>query len=326
MTNTELLRFIESRPDNFSIQLKRHHREFFDEIDRLYSYPTFGEKLYRHIHGEDVGKCEVCGQRCRFDGFHRGYRKRCSYKCMNGLKKVPAIEKTCPICGKMFKTDKRHNRVTCSTKCQSVYVASPTLKRKTYNATKNALIKKYGVDHPSKMSNHVQMVKLAKLKKYGNPNYVNPEKAKRTKQQRYGSSLYNNTEKTKETCLKKYGATCVFHSDHCPKAVGIRISKFQRSVYEQTLVKCPDALIEHYLTDANHSVDIYVPSERKIVECYGDYWHCNPKKYNADYYNKMVKKTAQEIWDRDEMRLNQLHSFGYIVEVVWESDWKQPII
>lgn len=210
MTNDELLKFTESNPDNFSIQLKRHHREIFDRIDAQYSYPKFGEKLYHYIYGDQVGKCEVCGNDCQFDGFHKGYRKRCSYSCMNGLKKKPAIVKVCPVCGKTFETDKRHNRITCSINCQNVYIGLESTKQKTQSATRQSLLKKYGVDHPSKMPNHVESVKRAKMKIYGNPNYVNSEKAKQTKLAKYGDATYNNVEKIKETCLKKYGVTCVF--------------------------------------------------------------------------------------------------------------------
>lgn len=322
MTNEELLHFIKDRSDNFSIQLKRHHRELFDAIDQRYNFSKFGEKLYHHIYGDEVGKCEVCGQPCQFDGFHKGYRKRCSYKCMNGLKKVPPIEKTCPICNRVFQTDKRHNRTTCSEKCQQAYMQRSDVRQKTYQSTQRALFKKYGVDHPSKMHTHIASVKSSKLKKYGNPNYVNPEKAKQTKLAKYGDADYNNGEQTKKTCLKKYGTTCVFHSPYCPKAAGRRISKFQRSVYDTILKKHADALLEEYLVDAQKSVDIYIPSQRKIIECFGDYWHMNPTKYDPTFYNKSMKLTAQEIWDRDAQRLDHLRSYGYTVEVIWESDWK----
>lgn len=172
------------------------------------------------------------------------------------------------------------------------------------------------------MHTHIASVKSSKLKKYGNPNYVNPEKAKQTKLAKYGDADYNNGEQTKKTCLKKYGTTCVFHSPHCPKAAGRRISKFQRSVYDTILKKHVDALLEEYLVDAQKSVDIYIPSQRKIIECFGDYWHMNPTKYDPTFYNKSMKLTAQEIWDRDAQRLDHLRSYGYTVEVIWESDWK----
>lgn len=35
---------------------------------------------------------------------------------------------------------------------------------------------------------------------------------------------------------------------------------------------------------------------KKIIEFYGDYWHCNPTKYTSESYNKSLHKYAKEIW------------------------------
>lgn len=50
--------------------------------------------------------------------------------------------------------------------------------------------------------------KITYKEKYGNSNYRNIEKAKKTNLERYGNSNYNNIEKTKKTNLEKYGFEC----------------------------------------------------------------------------------------------------------------------
>lgn len=60
----------------------------------------------------------------------------------------------------------------------------------------------------------------------------------------------------------------------------------------------------------------------KIIDFFGDYYHCNPKKYKPDFYNHCAKKTAQEIWNKDAERTARLEHEGYIVKIVWESDYK----
>lgn len=60
---------------------------------------------------------------------------------------------------------------------------------------------------------------------------------------------------------------------------------------------------------------------RKIVEFYGDYWHCNPSIYKEDYINKKSKKTAKEIWEHDLQRLQQLQKYGFSVMIIWEHDY-----
>ena len=47
--------------------------------------------------------------------------------------------------------------------------------------------------------------KRTKLERYGNENYVNPDKGKQTKAVLYGSETYNNQEKCCATKLKRYG-------------------------------------------------------------------------------------------------------------------------
>jgi len=104
-----------------------------------------------------------------------------------------------------------------------------------------------------------------------------------------------------------------------------KISKFQRLVYEHVLQSHPDALLEVHLPAINKFADILIPSLHKIIECHGDYWHCNPSMYAANYYNKRIHLTAQEIWNNDSQRLQILRDAGYDVEVVWEKDTAQYI-
>ena len=149
----------------------------------------------------------------------------------------------------------------------------------------------------------------------------NPESRKKiseTKNNRYGDANYNNMEGYYETMKSKYGVKCGFQLPQCQSA-GNQISKFQRRVYNQIKEKHPDALLEEYLPDIEKSVDIYIPSENKIVECFGDYWHMNPTKYHSKDYNKNIHKTAKEIWKFDSDRIQLFEDKGYSVDIVWET-------
>ena len=245
MTSEELLVYISGRPGNFSIQLKRLHRTLYAEIDGKYDFPTFGQKLYHHIYGNDIGKCEVCGKRCKFDGFRKGYRKRCSYKCMNALKRVPLIQKTCPVCKIEFETDNKHARITCSVDCQLKYVALPEIKQKTKYATSIALMEKYGVDHPAKIPSHGEAVKKTKLARYGNETYVNAKQAKLTKLERYGDTNYNNAGKREETIMEKYGVVNPSQIEGVPeKANSTRFEHFGEQMTSNNTLEKTKQLIE----------------------------------------------------------------------------------
>ena len=67
--------------------------------------------------------------------------------------------------------------------------------------------------------------------------------------------------------------------------------------------------------------DIYVQKHNLIIEFNGDYWHCNPSKYLPNYIHPHKKKTAKDIWEEDEIRIDNIKKYGYNLEVIWESDF-----
>lgn len=68
-----------------------------------------------------------------------------------------------------------------------------------------------------------------------------------------------------------------------------------------------------------YNVDFLV-NDKYIIEVYGDFWHCNPTKYSAEYFNRGKRKTAEEIWKRDECRKQLFESLGYTFLSLWESE------
>ena len=72
--------------------------------------------------------------------------------------------------------------------------------------------------------------------------------------------------------------------------------------------------------------DFYIPEYKICIMVDGDYFHAWPGKYDAEYYNKKCKKTAQQIWDRDKKVTETLQSQGYIVLRFWEHEIKYTLI
>lgn len=75
----------------------------------------------------------------------------------------------------------------------------------------------------------------------------------------------------------------------------------------------PQVSIDKYTVD-------FLVDKKYVVECYGDYWHCNPHQYTSSYFNKGKRKTAEEIWDRDNERKSQFEKMGYKFLCLWERD------
>jgi len=65
-------------------------------------------------------------------------------------------------------------------------------------------------------------------------------------------------------------------------------------------------------------VDFFIEKSNLIIEVFGDYWHCNPRTWRSDYFNKSLKMTAEEKWQSDQQRIQKLIEKGYNVVVIWE--------
>lgn len=55
-----------------------------------------------------------------------------------------------------------------------------------------------------------------------------------------------------------------------------------------------------------------------IIECYGDFWHCNPDLWPPEQYNGSLHMTAKEKWTRDSERQASLEQRGFRFVVFWE--------
>lgn len=74
-------------------------------------------------------------------------------------------------------------------------------------------------------------------------------------------------------------------------------------------------------TDRYLELDIYIPLLNKAIEFNGDYWHCNPSKYDKDYYHKQLKLFAYQIWERDKKKKLLCDKNGIQLLIIWEYDW-----
>lgn len=63
-------------------------------------------------------------------------------------------------------------------------------------------------------------------------------------------------------------------------------------------------------------VDAFIPSLNTVVECQGDYWHCNPKVYpDGPQYDHQRRRIAS-----DKRKAAALKERGYTLIELWESD------
>jgi hypothetical protein len=69
-------------------------------------------------------------------------------------------------------------------------------------------------------------------------------------------------------------------------------------------------------------IDYYDLNKNKAIEFYGDYWHCNPTIYTEQFVHPTIKKSAKEIRQIDNERLNALkQEYKMDILVIWESEY-----
>ena len=98
---------------------------------------------------------------------------------------------------------------------------------------------------------------------------------------------------------------------------------------KQTRTKI-ESRVAQFLTDLglkykhNHKLDKYsvdfLVESKYIIECYGDFWHCNPTKYEPEFYNRGLKCLASDRWSKDEFRKKELESMGFTFLALWENE------
>ena len=152
-----------------------------------------------------------------------------------------------------------------------------------------------------------------------------------TVKQKYGTSNVFGCdevkEKIKRTNLEKYGTEHPAHgarpyisgphrivSDYL-NDIGIKHENEKRNIFQ----KFNEELGRVY----SPIVDIYI-DEKRVIEVYGDYYHCNPAHFKendilSNHYF-MKNRLVKDLWNHDECRIRHIESFGCDVLIIWETD------
>lgn len=230
MTKIELINLITNNPSNFSQVLKRLDEPLFNEIDKLYNYNSFSQKLYDYIHNPNK-TCIACNNTTKYLGINNGYSETCSNKCKGTIRSSKSIEtRSCVICDGKFEIYKIRQKTTCSPKCLQLLNNSDSVKKKRVDSHKKTIKDKYGVEWYSQTDAFKD--KLHQHHTSGTFDYnAIAKKVKKTKLKKYGDENYNNIEKAKATFLEKYGVTNYSHT-----------IQFKKMHYERVIGKIPSTL------------------------------------------------------------------------------------
>jgi len=171
--------------------------------------------------------------------------------------------------------------------------------------------------------------------KHGNEYWANTAKTKQTwtnksdeEKDRYAAEVSRkqrsfSPEKRKEitdrVCkhhLEKYGTAC-------PANIGGGFSKISTSLFEAIALDSAIFKPKHEKEKliGRSCVDFCIGD--KVIEFYGDYWHANPKVYDAGHLIQRKKMMASDIWAKDAERVQKIEESGYKVKIVWEREFRR---
>ncbi len=166
-------------------------------------------------------------------------------------------------------------------------------KCKDYRAKfEKSMIEKYGVRRP------IQCEEIA-------------AKFRNTMQQRYGVNYSGENPEL----LAKARSKLKFHGK---SKIETQFTDLLKEKYGEDRIKCT-GFEKFYFGDRWFYPDTIIDGN-KIIEFFGDYWHGNPKLYDAE---EIVAHdtTAKDLWEFDEKRIELMRLKGYKVFIVWEQDW-----
>lgn len=69
-------------------------------------------------------------------------------------------------------------------------------------------------------------------------------------------------------------------------------------------------------------IDGFDPKTNTVYEFHGDFWHGNPKLYEANDIHPLIGKSYGELYHLTLEKEKRIKSAGYNLVTIWESDWK----
>lgn len=274
--------------------------------------------------------CKKCGNQLTRQKVY------CSRACQgNGtVKKIE--KKVCKNCKLEFdvQVSQRKNWKYCTRKCKDEYLK----------------IKFAGEGNPSYGREQSQETKEKRAKSVRSAFQKNEIKQKHREARRkfiekngfHPGSDEQSIMKRKETNLKKYGCECTFAVKSCREKGCIttfeRYGKTSQEIARKSLKhkntsiekKLEDIFLRHaILYERQHILkyfdedgkskfvvyDFFIPVKNLLIEADGDYWHCNPQKFDVTKMSVIQKRNVKN----DKLKNKLAVDNNYNIVRYWES-------
>jgi hypothetical protein len=240
-------------------------------------------------------------------------RDRCNKLTYHRDGEYYVVHRNCPTCGNEIPTKSKDKTIACRNHFNKV--------NDGVDCKKCSLVKQngagnpfYGKKHTKKTKNQISKSRTGKATGKDN-SMSNPKhrlKATKKLKEKWDNGEMEHVRKIMSETIKKNIKNGKFKS--------VIKSKAEKEI-KKIIEKLNFDVISSYRVDTK-ICDIFIPNLNLIIEYNGDYWHCNPKKYDKNYFNQKKSKYAWQLWEYDQDKLDLIKSKGYNIEVIWEFDFK----
>lgn len=245
-------------------------------------------------------KCDNCGAIFYRRQYHidrqadRGQHNFCSLKCQKEYMHKETYEiRKCEICGKEFECSKKSKQRFCSNKCNAEW--------------QKTLI---GINNKSFTSELIEC-------NYCHKNFYQKQHKIRNNQHNFclfecwqhwyaeiGSQQDNVKERSRKTMLRELSNGEISKTNSLPQQIIDNLLNDLNINFER------EKNVKYY------SVDNYLNDYNLMIEIQGDYWHCNPIKFN-----KKINKTQYDRISKDKAKHTYIKNhYGIELLYLWEDD------
>lgn len=148
----------------------------------------------------------------------------------------------------------------------------------------------------------------------------------------YSKVVYNKTCEPVIIICKKHGEYYTTPNKHlsggdCSKCITTSYSKKQIEWLEYVM-KIDNIYIQHHQNDGEYKipgtkykVDGYCKKNNTVYQFHGSFYHGNPRLYDRNFINPVIKKTMGELYDKTCTIEKNIRDKGYNLIIMWEDEW-----
>jgi very-short-patch-repair endonuclease len=243
--------------------------------------------------------CENCGIEFEIkqSSLKYGRGRCCSRKCVDENKKRTYAGENNPSFGRKQSEEERKKR---SESIKKAYELDPTIKQRQ-KAGVDEYIKNTGY-YPGTDPVSIQKKKDTNLRKYG--------------VEWIGMNIPEFKDRADATCIKRYGKTSLeLMQEALRNATQTTPEKAMQSFLEQLDIKF---IVEYKLVvdDIYRYFDFMLVDYNILLEVDGDYWHCNPSRYDRNNLDEAQTRTLEN----DAIKNDMARRVGIPLVRFWASE------